>query len=89
MANIDILSLPVAVAIDGTDYFPCVQGSTDKRAQTGLVMAGSASQSTQSANTVFAGPTTGAAATPTFRTLVAADIPASAITIGIGSTAIT
>lgn len=30
--------------------------------------------STQTANTVFAGPATGSAATPTFRTLVAADI---------------
>lgn len=30
---------------------------------------------TQSANAVYAGPTTGAAATPTFRALVAADIP--------------
>lgn len=30
---------------------------------------------TQTANKVFAGPTTGAAAQPTFRTLVAADIP--------------
>lgn len=30
---------------------------------------------TQTANTVFSGPTTGAAATPTFRALVAADIP--------------
>jgi hypothetical protein len=30
---------------------------------------------TQSANTVFAGPTTGSAATPTFRSLVSADIP--------------
>lgn len=33
------------------------------------------SLATQTANTVFAGPTTGAAAAPTFRTLVAADIP--------------
>jgi len=31
---------------------------------------------TQSANTVFAGPTSGGAATPTFRALVAADLPA-------------
>lgn len=31
---------------------------------------------TQTANTVFAGPTSGGAATPTFRVLVAADIPA-------------
>ncbi len=30
---------------------------------------------TQSANTVFAGPTTGAAAAPTFRTIVSGDIP--------------
>src|SRR5262252_1782903 len=30
---------------------------------------------TQNANTVYAGPTTGAAALPTFRTLVSADIP--------------
>ena len=30
---------------------------------------------TQTANTVFAGPTTGAAAAPTFRSLVASDIP--------------
>lgn len=40
---------------------------------------------TQSANTVFAGPTTGGAATPAFRALVAADIPsldASKITSG-------
>lgn len=34
---------------------------------------------TQIANTVFAGPTTGAAAQPTFRALVAADIPSSAL----------
>lgn len=33
---------------------------------------------TQSANTVFAGPTTGAATTPTFRVLVSADIPNNA-----------
>lgn len=30
---------------------------------------------TQTANTVFAGPTTGSAATPTFRTLTSADLP--------------
>ena len=36
---------------------------------------------TQSANTVFAGPTTGAAAQPTFRALVAADLPAGTGTV--------
>ena len=36
---------------------------------------GTLSLNTQSANTVFAGPSTGSAATPTFRSLVANDIP--------------
>lgn len=35
------------------------------------------SLATQSANIVFAGPTTGAAAQPTFRSLVAADVPST------------
>jgi hypothetical protein len=38
---------------------------------------------TQNANIVFAGPSTGAAATPTFRSLVAADIPALAYVTSI------
>lgn len=36
---------------------------------------------TQTANTVFAGPTSGGAATPTFRALVAADLPAGTGTV--------
>ena len=36
---------------------------------------GTLSLNTQAANTIFAGPASGVAATPTFRTLVAADIP--------------
>lgn len=36
----------------------------------------------ESANRIFAGPTTGAAAAPTFRAMVAADIPATAVTPG-------
>jgi hypothetical protein len=38
---------------------------------------------TQSANTVFAGPTSGGAAVPAFRALVAADIPAGVSSEGI------
>jgi len=38
----------------------------------------------QNANLVFAGPTTGAAAAPTFRALVAADIPYGNTTVGSG-----
>lgn len=36
----------------------------------------------ESANLVFAGPSTGAAAAPTFRSLVTADLPATAVTPG-------
>lgn len=47
----------------------------------------SATLATQTANTVFAGPGTGAAAGPTFRALVAADIPvptaASGLSVGL------
>jgi hypothetical protein len=41
--------------------------------------------STASANTVFSGPTTGAAAAPTFRVLVAGDIPTGIPIANIGS----
>jgi hypothetical protein len=37
---------------------------------------------TQTANTVFAGPVSGSAAAPTFRSLVTADFPASGVTAG-------
>jgi hypothetical protein len=37
---------------------------------------------TQSANLVFAGPSSGSAAAPTFRSIVAADLPATAVTAG-------
>lgn len=36
----------------------------------------------QTANTVFAGPATGSAATPTYRAMVATDLPATAVTPG-------
>jgi len=42
----------------------------------------SATLATQSANLVWAGPTTGTAAAPTFRALVAGDIPATAVAAG-------
>lgn len=38
---------------------------------------------TEAANTVFAGPASGGAASPTFRALVAADVPAISLTTGI------
>lgn len=41
----------------------------------------------KTANTVLAGPTTGAAAAPTFRALVAADIPSLSYVTSVGATA--
>lgn len=55
------LSLPAIFSVSGS---PVVTSGTL-----------TATLQTQSANTVWAGPTTGAAATPTFRALVAADLP--------------
>lgn len=45
------------------------------------------SLTTQSANTLFAGPTSGSAAAPTFRTLVLADLPVLAANTVLGQTA--
>ena len=47
------------------------------------------SLATQSSNLVFAGPSSGSAAAPTFRSLVAADIPALSYAPTAGSTSIT
>lgn len=44
------------------------------------------SLNTQSANTIFAGPSTGSPAIPTFRSLVAADIPLISLTTGVSGT---
>lgn len=88
MSNTPILNLPVAVSVDGSEWSVAVQGGTTKRFQLGLVIASNSSASVQNANAIFAGPTSGAAAAPTFRTLVAADIPPSAINIGVGTTPI-
>jgi hypothetical protein len=42
--------------------------------------------STQTANLVYAGPSSGSAAAPTFRALVAADLPAISLTAGVTGT---
>lgn len=82
-----ILELPVAVSLDGSEYAPLVQGGVTKRAQTSLFDISGAGGGPQTANTVYAGPTTGATANPTFRSLVSADIP-NALTLGVAGTAL-
>ncbi len=47
------------------------------------VASGGTAAATATANTVFAGPTTGAAAAPAFRALVSADLPAAGINAGV------
>lgn len=84
MANVNILNLPVATALDGSEYTPIVQGlgndATTRRVQVGLISGGPAASS-QSANTVYSGPAAGIAEVATFRALVAADIPLSTLNI--------
>lgn len=143
MADIDISDLPLAIALDGSEYAPIVQGGTTKRAQTSMIGNLAAGQlptggttgqalvkasnanynctwetvpgtgtvtsvglslpaifnvsgspititgtltgtlATQVSNSVWAGPTSGAAAAPAFRALVGADLPnPSATTLG-------
>jgi hypothetical protein len=88
------LSLPQSIA---TTSSPTFAGLTLSGLTNGLVSViggvlssggsiSGADFAAQSANVVFAGPSTGSSATPTFRTLVTADIPsldASKITSGV------
>lgn len=75
MANVSILNLPVAIGLSGAEYLPLVQGGTTMRAQVGLVTGFNAGTLPQSANAVYSGPSSGAAAPPAFRSLVLADLP--------------
>ncbi len=75
VSTVDILGLPVAVSLSGAEYFPIVQGGTTKRVLTSLVGGGADINQPADANTVLAGPTSGTASAPTFRLLVAGDIP--------------
>lgn len=93
MANEAILDLPQVFAINGTEQVPVVKDlsgtQTTVRVAAGLFISGTAGSSPQDANSVLAGPTNGSPAPPSFRALVAADIPPSAINIAIGSTPVT
>lgn len=79
MANTNILNLPVAVGLDGSEQVPLVQGGTTKRAAVSLFELTGPAAGAQDANTFFAGPTSGSAAAPSFRAIVAADIPTETI----------
>lgn len=63
-ADVSRLGSDISLASEVSGILPVANGGT-----------GTGTASTQTANTVFSGPTTGAAAAPAFRALVAADIP--------------
>lgn len=65
-----------------SSYYGCSATDTWSLLST---LGGGVDAGTQTANTVYAGPTTGGAATPTFRALVAADVPASLPAVNAGT----
>ena len=67
------LSLPSIIAVSGSPV-------TTSGTLTGTL-------TTQAVNSIFAGPSSGAAATPTFRSLTTADIPALSYVSSVGATA--
>ncbi len=84
----NILTLPVAVSLDGSEYVPIVQGGVTRRASVSTIGQFPEGAASQSANTVYAGPTSGSAATPSFRALVAADLSGITLPAANGGTGI-
>ena len=74
---------PAGVTSVGFEGDGTVLSSTESGPVTGSGIL-SATLLTQSANLILAGPTTGSAATPTFRSLVSADLPANSPPTGAG-----
>lgn len=77
MGRTNFLQLPATTGLSGAEFFPVVQGGTDKKATVSQLVQFDAGSGTQTANTVYAGPTTAPAAAPDFRALVSADLPSS------------
>ena len=86
----------LAIAAGGTDYSAgtsaLATGIVKSTTSTGALSIAAASDisstlGSQTANTVYAGPSTGSAANPTFRSLVSTDIPALSYVASSGGTA--
>lgn len=80
-----IVARTVSLA-SGDSVLYMLDGGTTWRELT-VIPAGGGAGGTQTANRVFAGPTSGGAAAPTFRALVAADIPSTVMTTDTVQTA--
>lgn len=81
--TVKISNLPNAGVLDGTERVPIVKSGVTKittTRQIGELYTGGGQ--TANANTVYAGPASGGAATPSFRSLVSDDLPVVGITKG-------
>lgn len=87
MSNVNILNLPGTTGLTGAEYVPLVQSGVTSRAPVSQFVGFSSGTTTQTANTVYAGPSSGAVAAPTFRALVSLDIP-NALTLGVAGTSL-
>lgn len=91
MSEQNFSDLPQVFALSGSELIPMNQTSNGTTrtvtAASGLLSAG-VSTNAQNANTVLAGPTTGAATAPSFRALVNADIPSTLSITGLTATTV-
>lgn len=81
-----ILSLPVAVSLDGSEFIPLVQGGVTRRASVSAVGQFPNGDDSQAANRIYAGPASGADSTPSFRALVDADLAGITLPVTNGGT---
>lgn len=94
MTNVPIQNLPIRSSLNGNELIevstpvPSLPGTYVSNKVTAATVAGIYAglpvSSSQSANTILAGPSSGAAAAPTFRALVVADLPT--VTVPFGGT---
>src|SRR5262245_8544252 len=84
MAETNFLGLPAAIGLTGNEYFAIaapngISSYTSQKALISLLVGFSAGTTPQTANTLYAGPTTTPSAAPAFRLMVSADLPATAL----------
>ena len=71
------------IVVSTTDWRPYVQDGATAGGHKVAMAADLPTSYNQAANTVYAGPASGAAAVPSFRALAAADIPPSSVATGL------
>ncbi len=79
MASTNYTQLPAVTGLTGAEIISLIQSGTDKRASVSQIVGFGTGTTTQSANLVYAGPTSGSPVAPTFRSLVLADLPQGSV----------